>query len=68
MEENKIRLENTPFNVRDLVRDSVAMVSVEAEKKGLLININFINDIPIYVFGDPTRLRKFSYFFLKKNY
>ena len=58
MEENKLRLENTPFNVRDIVRESVAMVSMEAERKGLMIDIQMGDGIPCRLIGDPTRLRK----------
>ena len=62
MEENKLRLETTPFNICEIVTDSVSMVSMEAEKKGLLIDINLDNKLPSNVIGDPTRLRKSQFF------
>ena len=58
MEENKLRLENTPFSIREIAKSSVVVVSTEAEKKGLILNINLDDKIPSNVIGDPTRVRK----------
>ena len=58
IEENKLRLENTEFSLVTIIKESVSMVSIQAEKKNIPIQLNLSNELPLTVSGDPIRLRK----------
>lgn len=56
MEENKLNLETAPLNVRELVRDSFKIVSVNAAKKGLFLTQEIDKNVPQSIIGDNSRL------------
>jgi two-component system, sensor histidine kinase len=58
LETGDMTLENVPFAPGDLVRQTVALMSVAAEKKGLRIAVQIDAALPEAVVGDPTRFRQ----------
>ena len=58
IEEKKLRLESSPFTVRDIIRESVQIVSNNAEKKSLKIESSLDTNVPEKLIGDSARLRK----------
>ena len=59
MEENKMRLESTAFVLRNVMEESLDIVSYNAEQKGLELICDLSTEIPQTIVGDPVRLRKF---------
>jgi PAS domain S-box-containing protein len=58
IEAGKMELEQTAFNLRLLFEDLVAIFAISAQKKGLKL-ISFLPpDTPVYLVGDPGRLRQ----------
>ncbi len=58
IEAGKLTLEEVDFNLLAVAEDAVAMVALEAHKKGLETAVFVGNDVPHFVSGDPTRLRQ----------
>ena len=58
VEAGKMDIESVPFNIRDLVKEVVEMISLSSDKKGLSIEYTIDDDIPNRLLGDPTRLRQ----------
>ncbi len=58
IEEKKIVLEKTVFNLEDLVFEAVAPLTFEAHKKKLELTCNLPPSLPMYVEGDPGRIRQ----------
>ncbi len=58
IESDKVVLEEQTFNLRQLVEEAIALVSIKASEKGL--NLAYIMDknVPDTIIGDPTRLRQ----------
>ena len=58
MQENKIILEDQPFDLRDCIEEALDLVAGKASEKGL--NLAYIMDrtVPEVVIGDPNRLRQ----------
>jgi PAS domain S-box-containing protein len=54
----KMRLESTPFRLRDVVGDMVLALAVPAQQKGLGLGCDIAHDVPECVVGDPGRLRQ----------
>jgi two-component system sensor histidine kinase/response regulator len=66
MEENRLSLESTPFTINSVIQDSLDIVSINAEKKNLILLTSIENNVPHSLIGDPNRLRtnkKLSTFF-----
>jgi signal transduction histidine kinase len=57
MEENRMELEKAPMDLKEVVEESVQIVSIAAEKKGLNIAIETKSNLP-EVIGDKGRLRQ----------
>jgi signal transduction histidine kinase len=57
MEEDKLSLESTPFSIRDVVSESLVVVSLSAEKKKLKLQSYVEPYVPSSFVGDPVRLR-----------
>ena len=57
MEENRLSLESTTFNINSVIQDSLDIVSVNAEKKNLTLLTKIEPDVPLSLVGDPVRLR-----------
>ncbi len=58
IEAGKLTLEEVDFNLLAIAEDAVAMVALEAHKKGLETAVFVENNVPRQVTGDPTRLRQ----------
>ena len=58
IESGQVVLENIPFNLRNELDDSIAMLGEQAYAKGLELISNLQIDMPITVRGDPLRLRQ----------
>jgi signal transduction histidine kinase/DNA-binding response OmpR family regulator len=58
IEAGRLELNPTRFNVRDLVEESVATLSVMAHAKGLELVGGVRPDVPKFVLGDATRTRQ----------
>ncbi len=57
VDSGQLQLEETSFELGDIVRDVGAMISAEAQVKGLRVEIE-IGSTAIPVLGDPLRLRQ----------
>lgn len=58
IEAGKLELENVTFSPATAVKESVAIISPAAEEKGLEVNVQWQENIPENVIGDPVRLRQ----------
>jgi len=58
IEAGKLELENTNFNIRSLVEDSVKIMATKAHEKGLALESWIESAVPVKVVGDPFRLRQ----------
>jgi len=58
LEANKVELETTAFNLRELAESVVRLMSKQAETKGLLLHLEIDPAVRLPVRGDPTRLRQ----------
>lgn len=58
IEAGRLVLERTAFNLEALVSEAVAMLSLAAAEKGLLLRALYPSDAPRWFIGDPLRLRQ----------
>ena len=58
IETGKIVLENAPFNLTHIVEDIARLLSLQAHKKGLRLNVRVSSRIPHLLRGDAHRLRQ----------
>jgi CheY-like chemotaxis protein/two-component sensor histidine kinase len=58
IEANKLTLENANFNVREMVRSAVSVVSPAARAKDLEIVVAIDDETPELLIGDPVRVRQ----------
>lgn len=58
LDANTIELETLSVDLRSLVENTVAPLSFQAREKGVNFSLVVEDDIPDFVFGDPTRLRQ----------
>ncbi|TFG80444.1 MAG: PAS domain S-box protein, partial [Spirochaetales bacterium] len=58
IEAGKLDLETADFDLRDLLRQSVEMIILDAHKKGLEVLLDVEDALPRVVRGDPGRLRQ----------
>ena len=58
LEANKVDLETTAFNLRELAESVVRLMTKQAETKGLLLHLEIEPAVRLPVRGDPTRLRQ----------
>ena len=58
IEAGKIVLDPVPFNLSDLVGDTMKSLALSAHKKGLELAFHLDPDVPAGVVGDPVRLRQ----------
>jgi PAS domain S-box-containing protein len=58
IETGHLELESVPFNLADLVDKTSELMAIRANAKALEL-VAFVHpDVPLYVMGDPTRLRQ----------
>jgi signal transduction histidine kinase/DNA-binding response OmpR family regulator len=58
IESGKLELEEIPFSLHDLVHDTVKVMAIRAQQKGLELVCELHPDLPDLVRGDPSRLRQ----------
>ncbi len=58
IEAGKLELESINLNLREVVRAVTTLLSKSAERKGLRITTIVHDDVPMFVSGDPIRLRQ----------
>jgi CheY-like chemotaxis protein/nitrogen-specific signal transduction histidine kinase/HPt (histidine-containing phosphotransfer) domain-containing protein len=58
IEAGRLELDPTPFNVRDLVEETIKTLAVMAHAKGLELVGGIRSDVPRLVAGDATRIRQ----------
>jgi PAS domain S-box-containing protein len=58
IESGKLDFETIDFNLRDTVSDTLDVLRLRAEQKGLELICNFNPNVPDFVAGDPGRLRQ----------
>jgi len=58
IESGKLDFEAIDFNLRDTVSDTLDLLGLRAEQKGLELICNFDPQVPDFVAGDPGRLRQ----------
>lgn len=56
IEEGKIKIEKTPFNVKQLLNNLKNTFKVKADNKGLGFNMKIEKEVPETIKGDPHRL------------
>ncbi|TLV02249.1 ATP-binding protein [Dyadobacter luticola] len=56
IESGMLRIEQVPFDVRNLVKSSVAMFRHKSDEKGVALHLDISPDIPETLIGDATRL------------
>jgi len=54
----KLSLEQIEFDVRQLVEETVEMVAERAQSKGLVLRCIIDPNLPVWLVGDPSRLRQ----------
>jgi signal transduction histidine kinase/DNA-binding NarL/FixJ family response regulator len=58
IEVGRYEVESVPFDVRQLVKDTVTVIELAAQKKGISIGGSMAIDLPAQVTGDPRALRR----------
>ena len=58
IEADRLELEAVEFNVRDVIYETVAAMSLQSAVKGIELVVNVGIDVPVTVRGDPGRLRQ----------
>lgn len=58
MEAGKMHFENIGFKLSDCVNDVVKMLAIKAAQKNLKLNCQIDDDVPLFLKGDPYRLRQ----------
>jgi len=58
VEAGRIELENTAFDLSDVVAVAASIAAVRAKAKGLDLTTRIHADVPKYLTGDPARLRQ----------
>ncbi len=58
IEKGRMRLEDSPFDLRRLVEEMLPLIAVQAERKGLRLEARITEGLPAAVMGDAGRLRQ----------
>lgn len=58
IEAGKMQIEDVPYNLREEVEISVDIFRAIADEKNLIIEVNFEENLPDKIIGDPFRLRQ----------
>jgi len=58
IEAGKLDLDSTEFDLSDSLTESLRMLAVRADQKGLELLCDVQAEVPEIVHGDPTRLRQ----------
>jgi signal transduction histidine kinase/CheY-like chemotaxis protein len=58
IEAGRLELDPVPFNVRDLVEDTVRALAFRAHERGLELICDVLSEVPEFVVGDVARIRQ----------
>ncbi|MBV2169965.1 MAG: PAS domain S-box protein, partial [Bdellovibrio sp.] len=58
IEAGRFSIEPIDFNLKTAIKSAVELVSLDAQSKGLSITYDMGKDLPIYVHGDPGRVKQ----------
>jgi two-component system, sensor histidine kinase and response regulator len=58
IEAGKLSLDQIEFNIRETLEDTIKMLEMRAAEKGLNLNYQVHDGVPIELVGDPIRLRQ----------
>ncbi|MDT8443433.1 MAG: CheR family methyltransferase [Desulfuromonadales bacterium] len=58
IEARHLILEHKPFNIRECVEETAAILRSMAERKGLSLHLEIADEVPATIFGDQNRLRQ----------
>ncbi|HVJ52638.1 MAG TPA: response regulator [Aliidongia sp.] len=58
IEAGKLELEQIPFELRPLISGCSVLASLQAEARGLTLAATVADDVPVWLSGDPMRLRQ----------
>ena len=58
MEAGKMDIEFSPFEPRQLVREIVDTMNVQAKQKGIRLTLKCAREIPLFIRSDPARIRQ----------
>jgi PAS domain S-box-containing protein len=58
IEAGQVELENTDFDLVELIEETIKIVNVRMQQKGLYLRHERSPDVPRFLRGDPTRLRQ----------
>src|SRR5207302_5167277 len=58
IEADRLELQSTPFSLRERLGETVKLLAVQAQQKGLHLTCHVAEDVPDPLRGDPGRLRQ----------
>ncbi len=58
LEAGDMAIETVPFDPAEILKQTVALLAVAAESKGLAVSVDVAPDLPAPLAGDPTRFRQ----------
>jgi two-component system sensor histidine kinase/response regulator len=58
IEAGKFELEKTPFDLRDFMKETIRMMAMRTQTKGLELSYRVATETPDRLLGDPDRLRQ----------
>ncbi len=58
IEAGKLTLDEAPFNLREVLEDTIKLLGQRATSKGLELACQIPPDVPVNLVGDPARLRQ----------
>lgn len=58
VESGKIELETVPFDLREVISRAIEVIDGRAKAKNLELKRNLAASVPVYLTGDPNRLRQ----------
>jgi len=58
IESGKMEIVETEYNLSKLIADLTAMISLKAQAKNLIFDIDVDNSLPVHLYGDDIRIRQ----------
>lgn len=58
IESGNMRVDSKPFNIIKLIKNTTALMSVQAEEKDLACQLNLEEDFPEYIVSDKVRIKQ----------
>jgi signal transduction histidine kinase/CheY-like chemotaxis protein len=58
VEAGKLKLEEIPFDLREIVEDVFQMIRSRLDRKPVNLYLDIDSNVPIHLIGDPTRLKQ----------